>query len=368
LVHLHMPVDVRSLSLATLAVLACLFALHAATAVFVPLLLGLTVSYALSPIVNWLEGWHIPRAIGAALLLAAIGGGLGWTAFSLSDDASALIESLPDATTKVHDAVRAHLGHSESTIQKVQRAAAQLEQAAQEGRTPATKATQGVMRVIVERTHFDINDYLWTGTLGVAASAGQAMVVVLIAYFLLASGSGFRRKMVRIAGPRFADKRVTVQVLNEINGQVQRFLLVQVFTSVLVGLATWLAFLAIGLEHAAVWGVLACVLNFVPYFGSIAITAGSALFAFVQFGTIDATLLVAGVALGLHSLTGSLLTPWLTSRTNRLNAVAVFVGVLAFGWLWGVWGLLLGVPILTTVKAVCDRVDDLAPIGELLGT
>jgi predicted PurR-regulated permease PerM len=192
-------------------------------------------------------------------------------------------------------------------------------------------------------------------------------VVVFIAYFRLVSGSSFRRKMVKIAGPTFAQKRVTVQVLDEITAQIHRYLLVQLFTSVLVGLSVWLSFLAVGLERAALWGVAAFVLNFVPYLGTIVLTAGSALVAFVQFGTLNGALLVGGIAMGLHVISGNLLTPWLTSRTSRMNAVTVFVGVLAFGWLWGVWGLLLGVPVMAAVKAVCDRVEDLKPIGELMG-
>jgi predicted PurR-regulated permease PerM len=364
--HLHMPVDIRSLSLAVLAFVACVFALHAASAVFIPLLLGLTISYALSPIVDRLQRLHVPRAIGSALLLAVIGGGLGWTAWSLSDDAAALVESLPAASQKVREAWRKQRGLGESAIDKVQRAAADIEQAAQEG--TAAKATQrGVQRVSIERSRFDIKDYLWTGTLGVAASIGQAVVVVFIAYFLMLSGNRFRRKMVRIAGPTFTQKRVTVEVLDEITAQIHRYLLVQLFTSALVGVGVGLAFAAVGLEHAAVWGVAAFVLNFVPYLGTLVLTAGSALVAFVQFGTLDGALLVAGIAMGLHILSGNLLTPWLTSRTSRMNAVAVFVGVLAFGWLWGLWGLLLGVPVMAAVKAVCDRVDDFKMVSELLG-
>jgi predicted PurR-regulated permease PerM len=364
---LHMPVDVRSVSLALLAAIASVFALHVASPVFVPLLLGITASYALGPLVDRLQALHLPRALGAALVIAAIGGSGGWAVYALSDDASALIESLPAATQKVRDAVRAQRGGGESTIDKVQRAAAQLEQAAQEGAAAAAPAQRGVTRVSIERTRFDIKDYLWSGTLGLAASVGQAGVVVFIAYFLLASGDRFRRKLVRIAGPTFAQRRITVQVLDEIAAQIHRYLLVQVFTSVLVGLATWAAFAAIGLERAAVWGVVALVLNFIPYIGTVVLAGGAALVAFVQFGTFNMAAAVAGTALLLHTVSGNLLTPWLTSRTSRISALAVFVGVLAFGWLWGVWGLLLGVPILTTAKAVCDRVDDLKPIGELLG-
>jgi predicted PurR-regulated permease PerM len=365
--HLHMPVDVRSVSLGVLAVIASLFALHVASAVFIPLLMGVIVSYALSPLVDRMERRRVPRALGAALLVGSLSLALGWTVVSLSDDAAALIESLPNATQKVREAVRTRRGASESAMEKVQRAAADLELAAQEGGGPRPQASRGVTRVSIERAHFDIKDYLWSGTLGVAASAAQALVIVVIAYFLMVSGSSFRRKMVKIAGPTFAQKRITVQVLDEIAGQIHRYLLVQVFTSLLVGLATGLAFQALGLQHAAVWGVVAFVLDFVPYIGTMVITAGASLVAFVQFGSVDMALAVGGSAVLIHIVSGHLLTPWLTSRTNRLNAVCVFVGVLAFGWLWGVWGLLLGVPILTTVKAVCDRIDHLQPIGELLG-
>ncbi len=365
-VHLHMPVDVRSVSLAVLAVIASLAALHLASPVVIPLLLGLTVSYALSPAVDRLERLRLPRVLGAALLLGAIGGGAAWTAYALSDDATQLVESLPAATQKVREAVRAQRGRSESAIDKVQRAAAQLEQAAQEG-SAAPAAARGVTRVSIERPRFDVKDYLWSGTLGVAASAGQAVMVFFIAYFLMVSGNTFRRKMVKLAGPTFAQKRITVEVLDEITAQIHRYLLVQLFTSVLVGVAIWLAFWAVGLEYAAVWGVVAFVLNFVPYLGTLVLAAGSALVAFVQFGTVDGALLLAGISMGLHVISGNLLMPWLTSRTSRMNAVAVFVGVLAFGWLWGLWGLLLAVPVMAAIKAVCDRVDELKAIGELLG-
>jgi predicted PurR-regulated permease PerM len=107
--------------------------------------------------------------------------------------------------------------------------------------------------------------------------------------------------------------------------------------------------------------------NFIPYFGGIVVTGGAALMGMVQFGTIEMALLVGGVSLAIHSIEGYILTPWMTSRASRMNAVAVFVGVLAWGWLWGVAGLFLAVPIMMAIKAVCDRVADLKPVGELLG-
>ena len=365
--RLHMPIDVRSFSLALLALAATLFLLHWASAVFIPIMLGLTLSYALDPLVTRLERFHVPRVIAAALLLLSLVSGLGWTAYSLSSDASALLESLPAATQKVHAAMRARGPGASSAMDQVQKAATTLEQAAQAGGPAPAANARGVTRVSIERSHFNLQDYLWTGTLGLLASLGQAVVVVFIAFFLLASGNSFRRKLVHIAGPTFARRRLTVQTLDEISGQIQRYLLVQLFTSAVVGVTIWLAFMAIGLEHAAVWGVVAFVLDFVPYLGAVVLTTGAGLVAFVQFGSIDMVFLASGIALGVHTLSGNLLMPWLSSRSSRMNAVTVFIGVLAFGWLWGLWGLLLGVPILASIKAVCDRVDELKPVGELLG-
>lgn len=363
---LHMPVSHRGLSLAVLAMLAGIYMLHWASAVVIPLLLGLMLSYALGPAVARLQRLRIPRALGAALLLCGLIGGSGWTAWTLSDDATVLVESLPGAAQKIRQAVRLQRRQPESALDKVQKAATQLEEAAKE--SSGGGAARGVTRVQIEPAKFNLKDYLWSSMPSLAAAVGQAVAVLFIAFFLLASGDSFRRKMVRLAGPTFARRKITVQALDEITGQIQRYLVVQVVISVLVGVATGLAFLAIGLEHAAVWGLLAMALNFVPYIGTLVLMAGSSLVAFVQFNSVEMALLVASVSLLVHTFSGNLLTPWLMSRTSRLNAVTVFVGVLAFGWLWGIWGLVLGVPILLMVKAVCDRVDDFKPLGELLGT
>ncbi|MBC7728949.1 MAG: AI-2E family transporter, partial [Microbacteriaceae bacterium] len=233
--------------------------------------------------------------------------------------------------------------------------------------SPSTAADRGVQRVVIEKPKFDIREHLWTGTLGLASMVGQVMVVTFLTFFLLVSGDTFRRKLVKISGDTLSQKKITVQALDEINLQIQRYLLVQLVTSAIVGVTTGLAFWALGLKHAAVWGFASGVLNLIPYIGSAVVTGGSALVAFLQFGEINMALAVAGASLLIHTLVGNLLVPWLTSRTSRMNPVVVFVGVLGWGWLWGVWGLLLGIPIMMVIKAVCDRVDHLKPVGELLG-
>lgn len=364
-VLLHMPLRVRSATLAVLMVIMVVATLRWASAFFIPLMLGFMLSYALGPIVDALQRWRVPRALSAAVLILGLLGGAGTAAWSFSDDLNAFVDTLPNVASRLREALHKRGGQG-ATMDKVQKAATQLEQAAAEA-GPNPGAARNVQRVVVEKPRFDIRDHLWSGTLGLASFAGQATVVTFLAYFLLLSGDTFRRKLVKVTGHTLSEKKITVQALDEITEQIQRYLLVQLVAGVIVGVATGLAFWALGLKHPGVWGVAGGVLNLIPYIGSGVVTAAAALAAFVQFGEVDHALYVAGASLLVHALVGNLLVPWLTSRASRMNPVAVFIGVLAWGWLWGVWGLLLGIPILMIVKAVCDRVDHLKPVGELLG-
>src|SRR5436190_6642069 len=400
-VLLHMPVDVRSLSLIVLTVLASIYALHWARAILVPILLGVMFSYALTPLVDTLQRWRLPRAAGATVVLTAIVFIIGWGAWRLSDDATALIENLPEVAQKLRHAVEGQRGKpTASPIEKVQQAANELEQAAQQAaaqasaaaaasaagstpgrRRPSTTTTStttttapttpptpaGVTRVVVERAALNVRASLWSVTIGLFTFLGQTLVVIFVTLFLLASGDTFRRKMVKLAGPRLSQKKITVQALDEVSVQIQRYLLVQLATSVVVGVATGLAFYALGLNNAATWGVAAGITNLVPYVGAVIVGVGSAVVGFIQFDSVDKALLIGASSFGIHAVVGNLLTPWWTGRAGRMSPFAVFVGVLAFGWLWGAIGLILGTPILMVVKAVCDRVDELKPVGEFLG-
>lgn len=357
----------NSISLTVLAALGVIFMLYWARAFFIPLMFGVMISYALSPLVKLMQKWRIPRALGAAILLIGIVGGIGFLAYSLSDEAVATVESLPDAVDKFRKTLRKEQGASDSAMHKMQNATSDLEQAARNIPITEPTAPKGVTRVQIEKPKFSIQDYLWVGMMGAAGVAGQIAIVIFLAYFLLVSGDSFRRKIVRINGPTFARKKITLQAMDEINGQIQNYLMVQLFTSFVVGGVSWLVFLWIGLEHAAIWGIAAAIFNIIPYIGAVIATVGIALVAFLQFGTIGMALWVSGLALVITSLEGLLLNPLLTSRASQMNAVVIFAGVLFWGWLWGVWGLLLGIPILMAIKAVCDRIEDLKPVGELLG-
>jgi predicted PurR-regulated permease PerM len=361
------PIDVKvsSVALLVIASAAGIALLYWAREVFIPIVLSVLISYALEPVVALLMRLRLPRVISAALVMIMFTGSMLYAGYALSDDAVAMVATVPQAAAKLRVAVRRSNTRSD-TIQQVQQAANELQRAADET-TARNPVGAGVQRVQIEEPAIDVRGYLMWGSASAAAFAGQAMLVIFFVFFLLASGDLVKRKLVKLAGPSLERKKITVQILNEIDAQIERFLVLRVITSVIVGVATWLAFRWMGVNNAAVWGVVAGVLNTVPYFGPVLVAAATAVAGFLQFGTLTMALYVAGVSVVITSLEGWLLTPWLTSRAARTNEVAMFVGLIFWSFVWGIWGTLLAVPMLVVVKAFCDRIEDLKPIGELLG-
>ena len=358
-------IDIRSAALTILAVIATILVLQYAQSMIIPIVLGVLISYALEPIVAQMTRWRVPRPLAAAVVLVALTVSIGWLLYGLRFEARAIVDQLPLAARRLRQIVESDRPTRATAIEQVQKAATELEKAATAA-APAPAAS-GVQRVQVEPPPFNVSDYLMWGSIGIATAIGQLVLILFLVYFLLVSGDLYRRKLVKIAGPSLSKKKITVQILSEIDAQIERFLIVQVLTSTLVAVATWLAFRALGLQQAGVWGVLAGVFNSIPYFGPVVVTGGTAVVAFMQFGTIEMTVLISGISLVITSLEGFLLTPWLTSRAARMNAVAIFVGLLFWGWVWNIWGMLLAVPMLMIMKVVCDHVEDFSAFGELLG-
>lgn len=348
-----------------LATIAVVGALYLARAFFVPLLIGILASYALRPIVDLLKAWRIPPAAGAALVLAALLAVTSWAAISWGDDAAALIEKLPEAARKVRQQVSDTRRDGATSLQQIQDAATELQGAATaataDKKTP--KSTTQANRP-AETTW--LRDYALAQSALLANVLAQAPIVLLLVYFLLAAGEHFRRKLVQSVGTLTA-KKDAIRILDEIDSQIQRYLLATLACNVLIALGTWLAFKAMGVEHAGAWGVGAGVLHFIPYLGPGIFAIASGAGGFMQFGTAVGALTVAGASLLVATAIGSLVMTWVQSRVSRVNAAVLFIALLFFGWLWGVWGLLLGAPLLAICKVICDRVDPLKPVGELLG-
>lgn len=364
------PISIRSLALSLLAAAAVILMLRYMQEVFIPFVLSALLFYTLDPFVDRLSRL-LPRVVAAALVLGAVLASLGAGAYALSDDAMAVIDDLPSAARKLRTSLSSLRNDGtvsgQGALEKVQEAAKEVERAAAETMGKDAAAPRGVMRVQVDEPAFRASDYLIAGSWNALSLVGSAAMIAFLTYFLLVTDDLFKRKLVELSGPTLSHKKITVQLLDEIAVQIERFLLVQVFTSFVVGIATWAALWWLGVDDPAFWGLIAGIFNSVPYFGPVIVTAGLSLVAFLQFGTLTMAAWVAGAALIITSLEGWLLTPVLMGRVAQMNQVAIFGGLLFWSWTWGVPGMLLAVPMMMVIKSVCDRIDGLQPIGKFLG-
>jgi predicted PurR-regulated permease PerM len=267
-----------------------------AQVVLIPLVLSVLISYALEPFVSRMASAHIARPVAVPLLLIALVGGTGFGIYSLRTEAVLFIEQLPEAARTVRLTIQPDYREQAGAVAKVQAAAQELERAATEAAGPKT-APVGVTPVRIEEPNFKWSDYLWQGSRGVMELGGQLFVVLCLAYYLLASGDLYKRKVVRIAGPSLSQKKITLHILDEVNRQIERFLLARIFISAIVGVVIWIGFRMLGLREAGIWGIIAAVLFAVPYVGPAVVTIGAAVAGFVQFGSPA----MAATAGGLHS-------------------------------------------------------------------
>jgi predicted PurR-regulated permease PerM len=275
-------------------------------------------------------------------------GVVGFGVYRLAPAASAWAARAPESIATLKRRIQPLRG----PMEQVNQAAEQVEAA-----TDMDKKTQEV-----EIKGPSLTQQFFGGT---TALLGSAMVVIFLAYFLLASGELFLQKLVGVL-PQLKDKKTAVRIVRETEAQVSVYLVVTTLINVGVGVATGVALALLGMPNAVLWGVVAGVLNFVPYVGGLVNTVILALAAFLTFEDVGRALMVPFVFTVINILEGNLITPWILGRRMRLNTVAVFVGLVFWWYLWGTTGAILAVPIMATIKITCDHIAPLAPIGEFL--
>jgi predicted PurR-regulated permease PerM len=360
-----MPRRAQTIALVVVALSAAVFLLQFTAAVLIPLVVSLLLFYALDPVVSRLARWHIPRGSAALLVMLAFVGGIGAGGWALWPQIEQVVADIPQGVAELRRELRSARGGDKSTLQRVQEAATAIDAAAAEAASP-TPRTPGVTPVEV-RQPTRTTDLLWSGSVGALTLMGQSLTVLFLTLFLLSEGDSFKRKFVRHLQTR-GSQRVTVHILNDIETQIGRFVAVTTLTSVVVGVATALVLWSIDVRQPAVWGLFAGVMNVVPYFGPLIVTAVLSAVGLLQFGNAGGAALVGGVTLTITTLEGMVLTPHLLSKAGSLNHVAIFTAIAFWSWAWGAPGMLLAVPMLMVFKAVCDHVEALRPVADLLGT
>src|SRR5450830_934982 len=353
-------VNARGVALGIIATVCFVFALQWAQKFLIPVVFAIFIAYTLNPLVAWLEKIRIRRIVGATVITGLILFGSLVMMERVQGEFESIVEEMPAATHKLARLIATSTGGKESTLQKVQAVANEIEQVAAgaEARRAANKP---------DTPNFKVMDWVWAGSLGLVGFLSQATMVIFLVFFLLLSGDTFKRKLVKLTGPSLSRKKVTVHILEDINTSIQNYMFMLLVTNGLLAVLMWIALRVIGLENAGAWAIVAGLLHIMPYFGPLLITIATGLVAFLQFESLQMVLLVTGTSMAIATLVGTFVTTWMTGRIARMNPTAVFISLLFWGWLWGVWGLLLGVPIIVIVKVVAERVQGMEAVAELLG-
>ena len=330
-------------------IIALLFAIDVASAFFIPLVLAFLLDRLFTPPVRRLRSLGIPSPVGAGVVMIFFIGSLGVGLYYLSGPAADWLERAPRQMQIAEYKLRG----LKKPLQKMQEAAQEVEKATKmEGQEQTVQVQQRSMSEAL---------------MGQTQSAlSGALIMLFLLYFLLAVGDLFLNKLVRVL-PRFRHRRNAVRIVRSTESQLSRYLGTMALINMGLGIAVGIALYLLGMPNPVLWGVLAALLNFVPYLGPLVNVLIVGLVAIVTFDSVEHMVLPPLAYMLLNGLEASLVTPTVMGWQLQLNPVIIFIALTFWTWMWGIPGALLAVPLLTTFKIICDNVEVLQPVGEFLG-
>ena len=344
--------DIRSVSLTGLFVLATFYTLYFARDFVLPILLAWILSSLLAPIVRLFKRGHIPEPLSALFIILALLGTLSLGAYRLSDPAAEWIQRAPQSLS----GVRAKLQRIMRPVQGVQETTKELEKITTLGKDQ--EATE------VEIKKPGLGEVVVSGAKNFILAGGVTLVLL---YFLLASGDMFLLKLVKIL-PTLENKKRAVEIYRQIEADVSTYLAVVTLINIGFGSIIGASMYLLGMPNPVLWGVMAAVLAYIPYLGSLIGISTVTVVAILTFDEIFRIILVPSIYFALDSIEANLVTPMILGRRLALNPVVIFIWLIFCGWIWGITGALLAVPLLAIIKIISDQVEQLAPIGEFLGS
>lgn len=343
------PINTRNLALTGLFSLALCFAIYHGRGLLAPVVVALFLRFLLIPLVRWLRALHVPAPLGAALVVAMTVAVLGGAIYGMASPVAAWLERAPRDLAELRELV----DEWRPKLAELSRTANQLSDVTDGGDEPMQVELQGD----------DAVERAFRST--APAALNFAMVIVLL-FFLLASGDSMMNKLVRTAGGMSEKKRL-VQMLRKIEIQVSSYLVTITLINICLGAAIALMCWLFGLPRPLLWGAMAALFNYVPYLGAI---AGAAIVGGVSVANVGPeliNLLPAVLYLLINGLEGYVITPMILGQSLALSPVAVFLSLLFWGWMWGLVGLVIAVPVLVAIKAGCARSERLESVAVFLG-
>ena len=367
---------------------------------FIPLTVGILLSYTLGPVDDFFVSWRMPRWLAANIavlafvaLNSAIGYAVWWQAIHLAESLPQTVERIgtelrntqsdeTSALSKLHKAAEAvnqvigddlnkaseRAANPNNTVPRNADQAPTVSAASAKATTTSTAPTtvQPVAPPMKEANTGVFSGILLNRLLSTFSDLGTLASVLLLAYFLLAAGDQFRRKTVSIIGDSLKKKRITVEVLNEIHRAVQKYLGSMFLTNLILGLITYVVLFLFGFENARVWGLLAGILHIIPYLGTLLTAAGVFVTGLQQWSDLSMASMAAGTVLMAASVIGTFAQTWILGKIVNINHTAQFVALLFFGWLWGAVGLLIAMPLLVVIKVIAARIEGLEAVAHFL--
>jgi predicted PurR-regulated permease PerM len=346
---LQKPFDVRSVALTGLFILAILYTMYFTRSVLLPIVLAVLLSYLLRPVVRALTKLKIPSLISSALVLISL---LALVTYGLSSLVTPFAGWLQKAPTGFEE-----LQHK---LMPVKQSLAQVAQASGQIEKLAAPESQTAPKVEVQQ--HPITDMLFVRTPEFIASA---VLLLILLYFLLAYDGVFMSKLIKLL-PTLSDKKRAVSIVLDIESHVSRYLVTVTIINICLGVAVGTTVGLLGLRNPVMWGTMVAVLNFVPYLGALTGIVCMTVGAVLSFDSFGYALIFPAVYLGYGILEGSFITPWVMGRSLTLNPVIILLSLTFWGWMWGIVGIILAVPILAAFKIFCAHIEPMEPIAEFL--
>ncbi len=325
--------------------------LYYARGFFLPLILALLVTLAFMPIVRSLSRRGIPPVATAVLVVAGIGAGLVGLSLLLAEPTSRMLAEAPQIIAELRD----RFGSGQGALSRLEEASKQIQDMAE-----GTDEPGAPQKVVLAQP--GIISWAAETLSGIGGTLGATLLFVV---FLLSSGDLFLQKLVRIL-PTLSDKKRSLRVVHDVESEVSRYLFTITLINMGFGAAVGLAMAALGMPNPVLWGVGAALLNYVPYLGALVGMALAGAIGLITFPTLGMAALPPLAYFICNAVEGSVVTPLTLGRRLELNPVAILVALAFGGWMWGVVGALIGVPLLVVIKVFCDHFEGLANIGEFL--
>jgi predicted PurR-regulated permease PerM len=342
--------DIRSIALTGLFVLALFYTMYFMRAILLPLVLAVMLSYLLRPVIRALARMKVPPSVSSAVVLITLLATIGYGISYLAAPAAGWLEKAPYSLQQLQH----KLLPLRQPMEKVAQASGEIEKLAAPNAPPA--------KVAVEVKRHPITDMLVLRTPEFVTSA---LLVLILLYFLLAYDGVFLAKVIKLL-PTLSDKKRAVSIATEIEAQVSRYLFTVTLINLGLGLAVGSAVALLGLPNPIMWGVMVAVLNFVPYLGALTGIICLTLGAVLSFDSFGYALLFPATYLLFAGLEGNFITPWVMGKSLTLNPVMILLSLTFWGWLWGIAGIILAVPILASFKIFCAHIEPMEPLAEFL--